>query len=213
MKAAEAIRKHLRKLPVGEPFTPARLLGLGTRASVDQTLSRLVKTGEIARVTRGVFVRPASSRHIGKVMPEPSKVAKALATAKGATLGVHGAEAARHLQLTTQAPIQPVFCTSGPSKRFQMGKMDVVLKHTAARKLALAGRPSGLALSALWYLGKNEVQPHTIELIRQKLSPTEFEALKSAKASMPGWMTEVFYRYEHQWKRRTNGRGVRKPRR
>jgi hypothetical protein len=198
MNTSELIRQHVQKLPAGEAFTSSAFLGMGARASVDQALSRLAKLGTITRVTRGVFVRPTESRHLGKVLPEPSKVAETVAKAKGASIQVHGAEAARRFELTTQTPTQPVFYTNGPSKRFRMGKMEVVLKHTASRKLALAGRPAGVALSALWYLGKNEVNAHTIEQIRGKLSPSEFEALSAAKASMPGWMAEAFYRYEQQ---------------
>lgn len=198
MSTIEFIRQHVQKLPAGEPFTPAAFLGMGARASVDQALSRLTKAGAITRVTRGVFVRPTESRHLGKVLPEPSKVAETVAKATGAYIQVHGAEAARRFELTTQTPTQPVFYTSGPSKRFRMGKMEVVLKHAASRKLAFAGRPAGVALSALWYLGKHEVKAQTIEQIRRKLSPSEFEALSTAKASMPGWMAEAFYRYEQQ---------------
>ena len=198
MNTSEIIRQRVQRLPAGEPFTPAAFLSMGARASVDQSLSRLVKAGTITRVTRGVFVRATESRHLGKVLPEPSKVAEMLARAKGASIQVHGAEAARRFELTTQTPVQPVFYTSGPSKRFRMGKMEVVLKHAASRKLAFAGRPAGVALSALWYLGKNEVKAHTIEQIRRKLSASEFEALSAAKALMPGWMAEAFSRYEQQ---------------
>ena len=198
MSTSELIRQHVQKLPVGEPFTPAAFLGMGARASVDQALSRLAKAGVITRITRGVFVRPTENRHLGKVLPEPSKVAETVAKAKGASIQIHGAEAARRFELTTQTPTQPVFYTSGPSKRFRMGKMEVVLKHVASRKLAFAGRPAGMALSALWYLGKNEVTPATIEKIRRKLSSSEFETLSTAKASMPGWMAEAFYHYEQQ---------------
>ena len=39
------------------------------------------------------------------------------------------------------------------------------------------------------------------EQIRRKLPPDEFEALKSAKTSMPGWMTDVFVKYEQATRR------------
>jgi len=42
-------------------------------------------------------------------MPEPSKVAQAIARAHGETVQVQGAEAARLLGLTTQMPLQAVF--------------------------------------------------------------------------------------------------------
>lgn len=195
-KTTERIRQRIMEIPIGEPFTPADFLALGTRASIDQTLSRLVKSGVLERMTRGVFVRPEVNRYVGKVMPEPIKIAETIAKTTGSIVQVHGAEAARRLELTTQVPTQPVFCTSGPSKRIRMGKMEIRLQHVCPRKLALAGRPAGLALAALWYLGKKEVTPRVIEKLRRKLPATEFEALKSATNAMPGWMSDALFRYE-----------------
>lgn len=193
---AESIRKRIESLPVGVPFLPSAFLDCGTRATVDQTLSRLVKSGMIMRVSRGVLVRPEVSRHVGKVMPEPIKIAQAIAKTTGDIVQVHGAEAARRLDLSTQVPTQPVFYTSGPSKRIHMGEMEIRLQHVCPRKLALAGRPAGLALSALWYLGKAEVTVATIEKIRAKLPPDEFDALKAAASVMPAWMSDTLFRQE-----------------
>lgn len=195
-KTAGLIRNRIAAIPMGQPFTPNSFLEYGTRASIDQTLSRLVKAGLIERVTRGVFVRPEVNRFVGKVMPEPLKVAETLAKATGAVVQVHGAEAARRLQLTTQVPTQSVFSTSGPSRRICVGKMEIRLQHVCQRKLALAGRPAGLALAAMWYLGKHEVTPELVAKIRSKLGASEFEALKSAANSMPAWMSDVIFRNE-----------------
>ena len=194
-KTAELIRQCIEGMPVGEPFTPTAFLAFGTRASVDQTLSRLVKAGCVERVTRGVFVRPEVSRFVDQVMPEPIKVAETVARTTGSIVQIHGAEAARRLELTTQVPTQSVFSTSGPSKRIRVGKMEIRLQHVCQRKLTLAGRPAGLALAAMWYLGKSEVTPLLIEKIRRKISGSEFEALKSATSSMPAWMSDAFLRH------------------
>lgn len=66
------------------------------------------------------------------------------------------------------------------------------------RRTGLGMRPAGVALSALCYLGRNQITPEAIAQIRRKLSPSEFAALTAAKASMPGWMAATFYRYERQ---------------
>lgn len=196
INTAAQIRKRIEAMPEGEPFTPAAFLECGTRASVDQTLSRLVKAGVIERVTRGVFVRPEVSRFVGKVMPEPLKVAETVARATGAVVQVDGAEAARRLELSTQVPAQAVFVTSGPSKRIRVGNMEIRLQHVCQRKLALSDRPAGLALRAMWYLGKEAVTPALVEKIRLKLGTTEFEVLKSATGSMPAWMSDAIFRNE-----------------
>ena len=156
----------------------------------------MAKAGLIERVSRGVFVRPQVNRFVGKVMPEPIKVAETIAQATGSTVQVHGAEAARRFSLTTQMPTQSVFVTSGPSRRIRFGKTEIRLKHVCQRKLTMAGRPAGLALAAMWYLGKEGITSLVIEKIRQQLSHEEFEALKSATNAMPAWMSDAFFRHE-----------------
>src|SRR5690606_12038278 len=126
-----------------------------------------------------VFVCAAVSRVVCQGKPDPLQVAETVAKTSGAIVHIHGADAARRLELTTQVPTQPVFVTSGPSKRIRVGKMEIRLQHVCQRKLALAGRPAGLALAAMWYLGKKEVTPALVEKIRRKLGPSEFEVLKS----------------------------------
>lgn len=198
MTTVEAIRNRINEIGVGEPFTSVQFNALGTRAAVDQALSRFVKRGEIARIARGVFVRPKKSRYVGEVMPEPSKVAQAIASAHGETIQVQGAEAARLLGLTTQMPLQPVFYTSGPSRALKLGNLQLTLKHVTQRKLALAGKPSGLALSALWYLGKEHVTPGTIKTMRAKLTPEAFAEFRSETPAMPAWMADALHRYEQE---------------
>src|ERR1700741_3102092 len=89
MTTVETIRNRINEIGLGEPFTSSQFNALGTRAAVDQTFSRLVKQREIARISRGVFVRPKKSRYVGEVMPEPSKVAQAIASTRGETVQVH----------------------------------------------------------------------------------------------------------------------------
>jgi len=122
---------------------------------VDKALSRLVEEGVILRITRGVFVRPRTSRFIDDVMPDVAKIVAVIAKDRSETIQVHGAEAARRFKLSTQVPTIPVFHTSGPSRQLKIGNLVVKLVHASHRKLLLAGTRPGLALSALWYLGKD----------------------------------------------------------
>ena len=195
MKAAEKIRKRAEALPLGQPVTSKEFMECGSRAAVDQSLSRLTKAGILSRVARGVYVRPSRNVYVGEVPPEPIKVAEAIAAQTGNVVQVHGAEAARRMGLSSQVPARPIFYTSGPCRRFHLGRMEVLLQHVSQRKLALAGRPAGVAFTALWYLGKAVVKTETIEQIRSRLPPEEFEALRSEVRSMPGWMHDAFVRH------------------
>lgn len=196
MNTSQSIRERITALTPGEPFTPSLFAGLGTRASIDQTLMRLAKAGIIYRVGRGLYTVSKSNRFGVATAPSPEAVAKTVAASEGAVIEIHGAEAARRLGFSTQMPTQPVFYTTGSSHTIHLGKLSVRLQHVSPRKLALAGRPAGQALSALWYLGKNQVTPNTFEQISDKLPKPEFEALCGAKAVMPMWMQNALYLYE-----------------
>ena len=70
----------------------------------------LVEESAIQRIARGVFVRPKQSRFVGNVMPDVSSVVQVIAKEHGETIQVHGAEAARRFNLSTQMPTTPVYC-------------------------------------------------------------------------------------------------------
>jgi len=196
MTAAQAIREQIARQPAGEAFTPSLFAGVGTRAAIDMALMRHVKAGDIERVGRGLYVVPQPNRFGIKSMPPAEQVAHVVARSEGASIEVHGAEAARRFGFTTQMPTQSVFYTTGSSRKIRYGKLMIHLQHVASRKLLLAGRPAGQALCALWYLGRHQVGPSTFKRISQKLSATEFDILRQNKSAMPAWMSEALNQYE-----------------
>lgn len=193
MSTAGLIRNYIENIPLGQPFTPGELLSIAPRATVDKTLSRLVNAGTITRVTRGVFVRPAQSKY-GPVPPSFLQVAAV--KAKGAPIEVHGAEAVRRFGLSTQVQVQPVYYTTGPSRRFTMGRMPVRLKHVSARKIVAPGTNVGLAITALWYLGKDQINNQVLAQIRNKLTESEYCELRKQAPSMPAWMADAVHHFE-----------------
>jgi hypothetical protein len=67
--------------------------------------------------------------------------------------------------------------------------------HTGSqRKPQHAGKKSGLALCALWYLGKENVNSEVVRRIKEGLSEEEFETLRYSR--MPAWMSQVFEQCE-----------------
>ena len=191
MSVAEAIRTDLRRLPRGQPFTTSRFVAHGPRGAVDRALSRIVEEGGIERLARGVFVRPRKSRYVGTVVPGIAEIVRTIARDNGETVQVHGAEAARRLGLSTQAPIVPVFHTSASSRTIRIGNVTVSMIHTSnRRRLQFAGEPAGLALAALWYLGKDNATPEAVARIESAIGPAEFEKL--CAADMPAWMAQAF---------------------
>lgn len=196
MKAIETIREHIKKVPRGKPIVTASLSGMASPTNIRQALSRMVKAGEIERVARGIFVRPNENPYLGKVMPESKEIAETIAKTSGETIAPHGAEAARMLQLSTQVPMKPVYYTSGNTRHIKMGAFEITLKHISPRKLVKPGTSTGLVISALWYLGKSNVNESIIEKIKQQLKPKQFSELLKHTSQMPVWMAETFYHYQ-----------------
>lgn len=193
MSTAELVRQFVETQPLGDPFTPATLLRFGTRKAIDLELARLTKSGTLMRLARGIYVRPKSNKYVGVVQPEPFKIAM---TKAGGNVEIHGAEAVRHFGLSTQMQVQPVYYTTGPSRRIQYGGMSIKLKHISPKKIVAPGTIVGLAISALWYLGKNQVKEATFAAIQERLTEAEYIELKAAMPQMPAWMAEGLLRFE-----------------
>ncbi len=113
----EEIKNRIVREGRGAVFTPASFLDLGTRASVDQALSRLVRKGFIRRLVRGLYNFPEINPLIGAVTPSPFQIAKAFADAGGYKLQHPSDVSANYLGLTTQVPAKPRFFSDGPNDR------------------------------------------------------------------------------------------------
>lgn len=74
---ADQIMKRASTLPEGAPIAAKGLLHLGSRAAVDQALSRLVRRGRLLRAGRGVYMRPLESR-FGARTPSIEKVGSSM---------------------------------------------------------------------------------------------------------------------------------------
>ncbi|WP_106639769.1 AbiEi antitoxin N-terminal domain-containing protein [Allosphingosinicella vermicomposti] len=185
---SEKIMKYAAGLPEGAPIVAKALLHLGSRAAVDQALSRLVQRGALLRAGRGLYVRPVESR-FGTRAPAAEKVVAALAQQCGETVTPSGAAAANALGLTEQVPVRSVYLTSGPSRRLKVGRQTVELKHAPRWQLALAGRPAGEAVRALAWLGQAKAGPALTKL-KRTLPPSAFREMVSVSPLLPPWIAK-----------------------
>jgi len=190
MSVTASISNRIKHMPKGKPFASAVFAQVGTRASVDKALSRMVLSGSLERVARGVYMRPKQSEYTGrKVRATPLAVMSAIARARGETIQVHGVEAARRLGLSTQMQVLPTYYTSGSTREIKIGEAVVRLRHASPERLQQAGTKVGAALIALMYLGKEGLTKQAVSKIANSLSAEEFKKLLACK--MPEWMRSV----------------------
>jgi hypothetical protein len=185
----ESILLHAQSLPEGGVLSPKEFLHLGSRAAIDQALSRLTKEGKLLRVGRGTYVSPVSSR-FGSRAPAPKRVVEAMASQSGEVVAPHGAAAANTLGLTQQVPIREVYVTSGRTRKLKLGRSEVLVKHVPGWMLALGTRPAGAAVRALAWMGKAHIG-ESLGTLRRTLPPSEWHALASSRAALPSWMARA----------------------
>ena len=185
----QAVQNHLQTLPAGQAFTPKSLLQLGSRAAIDQVLSRVCRNGTITRMARGVYAAPAQGEW-GAILPNVLEVVEAQAQSQGVTLAPHGAVALNYFGLSTQNPLHLVLYTSGRSRETKIGYQQVRFEHLNAKKLLEPNTPTGLAITALRYLGP-QISFEQVRRIHGQLSVPERQRLEQLVPSLPGWMIET----------------------
>jgi len=186
---AERILNDGGGLAEGGICSAREFLHLGTRAAVDQALSRLARGGHLLRVGRGRYARPVSTR-FGTRAPSVEKVVEGIAALSGETVAPSGAAEANALGLSTQVPIRPVFLTSGRSRTIRLGEQVVELRHAPPWQLRAPRSAAGQATRALAWLGPVQSRA-AAQALKQTLPESERKALLDARAGLPTWLAQT----------------------
>lgn len=180
------ITQRIKYLPKGKPFSIRRFKDLGTNNAVSKAVARLIKLGELERVYRGIYMRPKAGRYLAKAHPNPRQLISLIAREKRLSLQIHGANAVRKFGLGTQVPLIQIFYTNGASRSVFIGKAEIRLIHAPPMVMQHAGTEAGVAISALFYIGKYGVTPECVHAIKSMLSHDDLIKLMSSR--MPPWM-------------------------
>jgi hypothetical protein len=174
----------------GAVFTPSDFLDLGSRAAVDQALSRIARAGRLRRVARGLYDYPRIDPQLGPLTPSTDAVAQALARETGSLVQVAGAQAANMLGVSLQVPAQTTYLTDGPPRTVQIGRRVIRLKHASPKNLVAAGTNAGTVVQALRYVGQ-AAAPTLIAAARSKMSKQDRDQLLHGATYASAWMRPV----------------------
>lgn len=169
MHASEIIRQAIANQPQGAVFSSADFLSAGTRAAVDQALYRMMRSGVISRVSRGLYAAAGQSI-------KAQTVATAVAHKTGERVGFVPSEERRDVLVVP---------TSGPSRTVKAAGHTVQFRRMSQRKVQLAASPKGRVLLALWTRGIKNLT--TIEIKRETGDWLEKD-IDSYAAMIPAWL-------------------------
>lgn len=186
LSVARTISCRIKRMTKGRPFYRDVFTTAGSSSAVSKALSQMIRAGLLQRVARGIYMRPKWSQYIGQVYPSPLAVMGIITRANGEVVQIHGAEAVRRFGLSTQMQVLPTYYTSGYTREIKVGNAVIRLRHVSKERLQHAGTKVGLALTALYYLGRKGSSELVISRICEVLTDQELMALRACV--MPIWM-------------------------
>lgn len=185
-KVKEIISNHNS----GWVFTHVDFNTLGNMATVERVLSRLVVSGEIKRIRRGIYYIPENSRW-GEVPPAQSNIIKALSRSMNTEFIPDGANALYQLGLTQQVPMKQVYLTDKQISTISIGKTDIEFKKVSPKKLSGAASGASVYLSAIEYLGKEALQESVKSRVANTIDKVMISKLEEASEFRAVWVREV----------------------
>lgn len=176
----------------GAVFTPATFQDLGSTDAIHNALSRHTKSGAIRQLARGLYDYPRQDAQLGVLSPSIDAIANAVKGRDAVRIQPSGAYAANLLGLSDQVPMRIVFKTDGPKRMVKVGNLQILLKPTTPRNMAMAGKTSGLVAQALQHLGQRHVSDDTIATLRRRLSGKDRIQLLKDITYPPAWIADIF---------------------
>jgi hypothetical protein len=184
MSAPSYIRRHINNLADDKPFSIRDFLVYGPRNTVDQVFHRLLQAGRILRVARGIYIKSTASA------PTVAEVIRVKVAAFGRTIATHGSEAGLMVADKSRSKQSLTFACSAASSSFRVGHRVVYLIRTSPRKMQLSDSPPGLAIRALWHLGKIACDVETAAALIAPLKQNDKQKLRQSAALMPQWLRD-----------------------
>lgn len=173
--------------------SPKDFLDLGSRAAVDQALSRLARHSELRRVGHGLYDLPRMSTVLKRPAPVDIDAAvSAIARRDGIRILPDGLAAANQLGLTTAVPAKASYVTDGATRTLRVDGRSIRLRHAGPKVMAWAGRPAAPVAQALRWLGPRAgSDPEVSALLRRKLPDRVKQDLIRHGALLPDWAGEL----------------------
>jgi hypothetical protein len=137
----------------GAVWTPVDFLNLGPRTAVDKALQRMASAGDVRRIARGLYDKPAMGNLTGKPrVAASSAVIDAIARRDQIRILVDGITAANDLGLTTAVPARVSVLTDARLRPRRLGNQDIKFSQAAPSRLYWAGRPAMRVVQALYWI-------------------------------------------------------------
>ncbi|WP_303394231.1 DUF6088 family protein, partial [[Ruminococcus] torques] len=154
------IRERVLSLEDGTVFVTSDFADIADTSTIRQSLSRLVQSGTLRRILKGVYEKPKYSKLLDEyVAVDPEAVATALARSYHWTIAPCGNTALNLLGLSTQVTAVWSYISDGPYKTYEWNSTKLEFKHRTNKEITGLSYMTSLVIQALKTLGKSNVTP------------------------------------------------------
>ena len=185
------IKQKILNAENGTVFVAVDFVDLTDKTTVNVCLTRLENENIIQRILRGVYYKAEYNEFLQEyIVPNPDKVAHALARNFGWTIVPCGDTALNILGLSTQVPAAWSYVSDGTYKEYTYDNTTIKFKRTTNKEISKLSYKTALIVQALKALGKDNIDDTIINKLKNDLTDEEkATALLEAKAAT-SWIYE-----------------------
>lgn len=190
-KYLNEIKNSILLADYGTVFVAVDFVSITDKKNVNMSLLRLEDEGLILRIIRGVYYKAEYNDFLQEyVVPNPDKVAHAIARNFGWTITPCGDSALNILGLSTQVPAIWSYVSDGTYKEYSYDNTTIKFKRTTNKEISKLSYRTALIIQALKALGKDNIGNTVINKLKNDLTDKEkATALLEAKAAT-SWIYE-----------------------
>ena len=189
------IERRIRQEGRGWAFSRKDLRDIAPSGPVGVILARLVESGMIRRIGRGLYEYPRKSLLLKETLPpDIDRAAQAIARRHRWIIAPDGAMAANLLGLSQQVPAKIVYLSDGPSRKLGVGGQMVIFRHASPKDLRMEHYSSRLIAQALRFLGKSNVGEQVIRHLQRRLPSKDKARFVRDARHGTDWIFEVAQR-------------------
>ena len=186
------IRERVCSYEAGTIFVTSDFGDIADTSTIRQSLSRLVQTGTLRRILKGVYEKPKYSQVLDEyAAADPDAVAKALARSYHWTIAPCGNTALNLLGLSTQVTAVWSYISDGPYKKYEWNSTKLDFKHRTNKEITGLSYMTSLIIQALKTLGKSNVTPEMMQTLSQKLTEEDKRICLKEAAESTDWVYDT----------------------
>lgn len=186
------IYNKIQELPYGSVFVVSDFLDFAGNDAIKQNLKRFADEGLIQRIATGLYYKPRYSDLLREnEAVDLNEVAKAIARNYNWSIAPSGENSLNMLGLSTQVPAYYEYISSGPYRDYYIDNMPLRFLHRNLKETQGFSPITALVIQALKSIGKENVTPKHIEILKSRISNEDKTILLTEAKKTTAWIYQT----------------------